>query len=63
MSRETVELCAIWEMPDGTEMVQTGIYVFDTMSLKECKDLMMGYAERGEKVPDRIEFRMVERDE
>ena len=63
MSRETVELYAIWEMPDGTEMVQTGIYVFDTTSLKKCKDIMMSYAEGGKKAPDRVEFRVVERDE
>lgn len=63
MGRNTVELCAIWEMPDGTERVQTGIYVFDITSLKECKDLMMSYAEEGKKAPDRVEFRVVERDE
>ena len=63
MGRKTIELRAIWNLSDGTEGVQTGIYVFNTTTLQECIDLMKGYADRGEKVPDRIEFSTNEEDD
>jgi len=37
---KTVELRAIMKLEDGTDMVQTGIYVFDSATLKSICELM-----------------------
>ena len=58
-----VELYAVWKNEDGTELVQTGIYVFENTSIKEIRDLMKGYAERGERIPDKVEFKVMEEEE
>lgn len=56
--RDSVELCAVWKRDDGTEMVQTGIYVFDDTMLKDVRRLMMLYSESGEEPPYKVEFRV-----
>lgn len=37
---QPVELKAIMDLPDGRELVQTGIYVFSTTTIAEIRDLM-----------------------
>ena len=39
--RNIIELRAITRMNDGSEAVQTGIYVFEDTTIKEIKELMM----------------------
>lgn len=58
-----VELRAVWKNQDGTEKVQTGIYVFDNTTIKEVRDLMMCYRSRGEDVPDYIEIDVTDDEE
>lgn len=58
-----VELYAVWKNEDGTEFVQTGIYVFENTSIKEIRDLMKSYAEEGERIPDKVEFKVMEEEE
>lgn len=40
MSHNYIELRAICKLDDGTELIQTGIYVFDTATLRQCIELM-----------------------
>lgn len=49
-----IELTAICDLGDGVVLGQTGIYVFETATLKECIELMENGI-RGHKVT-RIEF-------
>lgn len=37
---KTVELKAIMDLPEGKELVQTGIYVFSTTTIEEIMKLM-----------------------
>ena len=39
--RNIIELRAITRMNDGSEAVQTGIYVFEDTTIKEIRELMM----------------------
>lgn len=57
------ELCVVWKQADGTEAVQTGIYVFDNMTIKDIRKLMECYSERGEELPYKVEFRVKEEEE
>ena len=50
-----VELTAICDLGSGVQMSQSGIYVFETTTLKECIELMENGI-RGHKVT-RIEFK------
>ena len=50
-----IELTAICDLGNGVELGQTGIYVFETATLKECIELMENGI-RGHKVT-RIEFK------
>lgn len=50
-----IELTAICDLGNGVQMGQTGIYVFETATLKECIELMENGI-RGHKVT-RIEFK------
>ena len=40
--KNIIELRAITRMNDGSEAIQTGIYVFEDTTIKEIKELMMG---------------------
>ena len=60
---EPVELRAVWKNGDGTESVQTGIYVFDCTTIEEIRRLMEGYAEEGERIPDYVEVDMKSKEE
>ena len=52
MSRETVELRAVVRLKDGSEIVQTGIYVFSDTTIKAIRDLMKnGVVIEGIRVP------------
>ena len=53
---ELVELCAIWIKPNGIEEVRTGIYVFDTVTISQIRDLMGCYADGGIDLPDKVEI-------
>lgn len=57
-----VDLHAIWSI-NGKQMVKTGIYVPDSMTIKEIRELMKGYANRGEPVPNMVEFSVKEEEE
>lgn len=50
-----IELTAICNLGNGVDLVQSGIYVFETATLKECIELMENGI-RGHKVT-RIEFK------
>lgn len=50
-----IELTALCDLGDGVVLGQTGIYVFETTTLKECIELMENGI-RGYKV-NRIEFK------
>ena len=50
-----IELTAICDLDNGVQLGQTGIYVFDSTTLKECIELMENGI-RGHKVT-RIEFK------
>lgn len=60
---KTVELRAVWKLDNGSEQVQTGIYVFENTTIKEMRELMESYKSRGEKVPDYVEFNVVDKEE
>lgn len=40
MSRETVELRAVVRLKDGSEVMQTGIYVFSDTTISQIRELM-----------------------
>ena len=61
--RKAIEILAIWDNPDGTQTVQTGIYLFSTSSLADVHKLLKCYEERCEKCPDRFEVAMKEFEE
>lgn len=50
-----IELTAICNVGNGVDLVQSGIYVFETTTLKECIELMENGI-RGHKVT-KIEFK------
>lgn len=50
-----IELTAICDLGNGVDLYQSGIYVFETATLKECIELMENGI-RGHKVT-RIEFK------
>lgn len=58
-----IELCAVWKLEDGNEMVQTGIYVPDDTTLKGVRELMSMYENSWEKVPYKVEFKVKEEEE
>ena len=62
-NRKPAELCAVWKQADGTEAVMTGIYVFDNMTIRDIRKLMMCFAERGEEPPYKVEFKVKEEEE
>ena len=52
MSRETVELRAVVKLKDGSEIVQTGIYVFEDTTIAQIRELMEnGITIEGIRVP------------
>lgn len=57
----TVELRAITKMNDGSEVIQTGIYVFEDTTIKEVKELMMRNV-RNLRV-DSVEFDIYDKEE
>lgn len=57
----TVELRAITRMNDGSEVIQTGIYVFEDTTIKEIKELMMRNV-RNLRV-DSVEFDIYDKEE
>ena len=52
MKRKPIEIRFAWNQPDGNVLVQTGIYIFNTMTLQEVYEL----AKRSENPPDFIEM-------
>ena len=58
-----VELHAIWMRNDGSEEVHTGIYLPDTMTIRDVRNLMMMYESDGNKAPDKVEFKVKEEEE
>lgn len=61
MRTNTVELRAITKMNDGSEAIQTGIYVFEDTTIKEIKELMMRNV-RNLRV-DSVEFDIYDKEE
>lgn len=59
--KNTVELRAITRMNDGSEAIQTGIYVFEDTTIKEIKELMMRNV-RNLRV-DAVEFDIYDKEE
>jgi hypothetical protein len=59
--KNTVELRAITRMNDGSEAIQTGIYVFEDTTIKEVKELMMRNV-RNLRV-DSVEFDIYDKEE
>lgn len=57
----TVELRAITKMNDGSEVIQTGIYVFENTTIREVKELMMRNV-RNLRV-DAVEFDIYDKEE
>lgn len=57
----TVELRAITRMNDGSEAIQTGIYVFEDTTIKEIRELMMRNV-RNLRV-DAVEFDIYDKEE
>ena len=57
----TVELRAITKMNDGSEAIQTGIYVFEDTTIKEIRELMMRNV-RNLRV-DAVEFDIYDKEE
>ena len=52
MGRKTVELRAVVRLKDGSEIIQTGIYVFDDTTLAQIRELMKnGIVIEGMRVP------------
>ena len=52
MSRKTVELRAVVKLKDGSEIVQTGIYVFEDTTIAQIRELMEnGITIEGIRVP------------
>lgn len=56
MPKEPVEVCAIWKRDDGTELVQTGIYVFDITTIREVRELLTCFPEGGAPMPYKFEI-------
>ena len=54
--RTPTEICAVWPGPDGSEIVRTGIYVFDTTTIREIRELLACFAEGGAKPPSKFEI-------
>lgn len=65
MGRKTVELRAVVRLKDGTEIIQTGIYVFEDTTLASIRDLMKnGVVIEGIRVPVAyVEFDMKDKEE
>lgn len=59
--KNTVELRAITKMNDGSEAIQTGIYVFEDTTIKEVRELMMRNV-RNLRV-DAVEFDIYDKEE
>lgn len=59
--KNTVELRAITKMNDGSEAIQTGIYVFEDTTIKEIRELMMRNV-RNLRV-DAVEFDIYDKEE
>lgn len=57
----TIELRAITRMNDGSEAIQTGIYVFEDTTIKEIRELMMRNV-RNLRV-DAVEFDIYDKEE
>ena len=51
-----IELRFVYNLADGEQGVQTGYWVRDTMTLAQVRELALKLADRGEDVPDIIEF-------
>lgn len=56
MSKEPVEICAIWKQSDGTELVHTGIYVFDITTIREVRELLTCFQKGGAPMPYKFEI-------
>lgn len=56
MSKEPVEVCAVWKQDDGTELVRTGTYVFDTMTIREVRELLTCFQDGGTPIPYKFEI-------
>lgn len=56
MPKEPVEVCTVWKQSDGTELVHTGTYVFDTTTIREVRELLAMYADSDLGMPDRFEI-------
>ena len=54
--RRTIELRPIWNMGDGRQLVQTGVYVFDDTTLADVYRLLAGYKDRVEGLPTTVEI-------
>lgn len=65
MGRKTVELRAVVRLKDGSEIIQTGIYVFDDTTLTQIRELMKnGIMIEGIRVPVAyVEFDMKDEEE
>ena len=55
-----VELRAIWDLPDGNQLVRTGFYVFDGTTIAEARDLLKDADGDVGRPPDRFEIDMRE---
>ncbi len=56
MPKDPAEVCAVWKRGDGTELVHTGIYVFDTMTIREVRELLAMYADSDLGMPYKFEI-------
>ena len=56
MPKEPAEVCAVWKRDDGTELVHTGIYVFDTTTIREVRELLAMYADSDLGMPYKFEI-------
>lgn len=65
MGRKTVELRAVVRLKDGSEIIQTGIYVFEDATIASIRDLMKnGIKIEGIRVPVAyVEFDMKDEEE
>lgn len=65
MGRKTVELRAVVRLKDGSEIIQTGIYVFEDATIASIRDLMKnGIKIEGIRVPVAyVEFDMEDKEE
>ena len=63
MNRKPIEIYAIWDLPDGKQGVQTGIYLFNINTLEDVYELLKSYEKRGGRMPSRFEVAMAQFEE